>query len=72
MIAADYLTNGRGSRGTAGAASAVLCDGRELVKFGIEWLERFVKMDPRTARVDSRRATMDDLAPEPLPSLRPV
>ena len=46
MIAADYLANGRGSRGAIGAASSVLFDGRDLVQFGIEWLERFVNVGP--------------------------
>jgi len=45
-IAADYLASGRGSRGAVGAASSVIFDGRDLVEFGIEWLERFVKMGP--------------------------
>ncbi len=45
-IAAEYLAAGRGSRGAIGDASSFLFDGPDLVKFGIEWLERFVGLDP--------------------------
>ena len=41
-IAADYLAKGGGSRGDIGAAASFLFDGQDLVKYGIEWLERFV------------------------------
>ncbi|MFN0106633.1 MAG: aminoglycoside 3-N-acetyltransferase [Bryobacteraceae bacterium] len=41
IIAREYLSTGRGSAGTVGAASSTIMDGAELVKFGIEWLERF-------------------------------
>ncbi|MGH9628765.1 MAG: aminoglycoside 3-N-acetyltransferase [Bryobacteraceae bacterium] len=44
MIARDYLGTGRGSRGIIGAASSFLFDGADLVRFAIEWLERFVNM----------------------------
>jgi aminoglycoside 3-N-acetyltransferase len=46
-IAVDYLANGAGSRGVIGAAPSFLFDGRDLVRFGIEWLERFVNVDLR-------------------------
>ncbi len=42
LIAADYLAENRGSRGTIGAAESSLFDGPDLVKFAIGWLERFV------------------------------
>jgi aminoglycoside 3-N-acetyltransferase len=42
-IAADYLTTGRGRQGNIGAAPSFLLDGPDLVQFGIQWLERFVR-----------------------------
>ena len=48
-IAADYLARGRGSRAQVGAAASYLFDGADLVNFGIEWLERFVRDDSRGA-----------------------
>jgi aminoglycoside 3-N-acetyltransferase len=41
-IAADYLAQGRGSRGPAGEAEAYLFDGGDLVRYGIGWLENFI------------------------------
>lgn len=40
-IARAYLDSGRGTVGTFGQAPATLLDGKELVDFGIEWLERW-------------------------------
>ncbi len=45
IIAEEYLASGRGRRGTFGAAQAFLFDGPGLVKFGIDWIERFVARD---------------------------
>lgn len=42
IIAAEYLANGRGASGPFGAATASLFDGADLVKFGVEWIERFI------------------------------
>lgn len=42
-IAMDYLAAGRGSQGLFGAAPSFLFDGRELVEFGVAWLERFLQ-----------------------------
>jgi aminoglycoside 3-N-acetyltransferase len=39
-IAQDYLTGGRGRVGPFGAGTAHLFDGAELVRFGVEWIER--------------------------------
>jgi aminoglycoside 3-N-acetyltransferase len=39
-IATAYLALGRGAVGTFGSAAATLLDGRDLVDFGVEWLER--------------------------------
>jgi aminoglycoside 3-N-acetyltransferase len=46
MIAGDYLAQGKGSEGVIGAAPSFLFDGPDLVRFGIEWLERFAGMAP--------------------------
>lgn len=46
MIAAAYLARGWGSQGSVGAATSFLFDGPDLVKFGIEWIERFVNSGP--------------------------
>ena len=43
LIAADYLAAGNGYQGVVGSATSFLFDGRDLVEFGIRWLERFVK-----------------------------
>lgn len=40
-IARAYLASGRGTVGRFGEAPATLCDGRELVAFGTDWLERW-------------------------------
>jgi aminoglycoside 3-N-acetyltransferase len=40
-IASEYLQSGRGRAGPFGAARATLFDGRDLVAFGVSWLERF-------------------------------
>jgi aminoglycoside 3-N-acetyltransferase len=40
-IATAYLASGRGTVGTFGSAHATLLDGRDLVTFGVEWLERY-------------------------------
>ena len=40
-IATAYLALGRGAVGTFGSATATLLDGRDLVNFGVEWLERY-------------------------------
>lgn len=40
MIAGEYLAGGRGSRGLVGKAPSYLFDGGDLVRFGVEWLER--------------------------------
>jgi aminoglycoside 3-N-acetyltransferase len=40
-IVTDYLATGRGTVGTVGSASSTLLDGLSLVKYGIEWIERF-------------------------------
>lgn len=40
-IATDYLASGRGASAPFGEATAFRFDGRELVDFGIAWLERF-------------------------------
>jgi aminoglycoside 3-N-acetyltransferase len=40
-IGRAYLNTGRGRVGKVGAATATLLDGRDLVQFGIGWLERF-------------------------------
>jgi aminoglycoside 3-N-acetyltransferase len=40
-IVTEYLASGRGSIGTFGSATATRVDGRELVNFGVEWLERY-------------------------------
>ncbi len=42
QIALDFLAAGKGSRGPVGQAEAFLFNGRELVEFGIAWIERFV------------------------------
>ena len=47
MIAADYLAKRGGSRGVIGDAPSFLFDGPDLVEFGIDWLERFVKTIPQ-------------------------
>ncbi|MGI8746721.1 MAG: aminoglycoside 3-N-acetyltransferase [Bryobacteraceae bacterium] len=44
-IALDYLATGHGSQGTIGSAASVLFDGPDLVKFGIEWIERFIRLN---------------------------
>ncbi|MBC8166800.1 MAG: aminoglycoside 3-N-acetyltransferase [Bryobacteraceae bacterium] len=45
LIAEDYLATGRGFRGRIGNASSFLFDGPDLVEFGVEWLERFFRME---------------------------
>lgn len=40
-IALDYLASGCGRTGVFGAGTATLLDGPDLIRFGIEWLERF-------------------------------
>jgi aminoglycoside 3-N-acetyltransferase len=40
-IARDYLAQGGGATGLVGTALATLMDGPDLVRFAIEWLERF-------------------------------
>lgn len=42
-IAVEYFAHGRGSRDSVGAAPSYLFDGPDLVRFGIAWLERFVR-----------------------------
>jgi len=46
-IAADYLAAGRGGQGNIGTAPSFLLDGPDLVQFGIQWLERFVRNSVR-------------------------
>jgi aminoglycoside 3-N-acetyltransferase len=41
QIARAYLDSGRGAVGSVGAATATLLDGADLVRFGVEWLERW-------------------------------
>jgi aminoglycoside 3-N-acetyltransferase len=41
-IARDYLSAGRGIEGPVAGAASALFDGPDLVKFGIDWLERFL------------------------------
>jgi len=36
----DYLAKGHGKRGQVGAARSFLFDAEELVRFGVEWMER--------------------------------
>jgi aminoglycoside 3-N-acetyltransferase len=43
QIARAFLAAGRGTVGPVGAATATLLDGRDLVRFGVEWLERHVE-----------------------------
>lgn len=40
-IAADFLATGQGSAGPVGAAPSSLFPAPELVRFGIDWLERY-------------------------------
>lgn len=40
QIGREFVASGRGTVGTFGAATATLLDGRQLVDFGIAWLER--------------------------------
>jgi aminoglycoside 3-N-acetyltransferase len=40
-IAADFLTTGQASAGEVGAASSYLFPAPELVRFGVDWLERY-------------------------------
>ncbi len=42
QIAAAYLAAGFGCRGKIGVATSFLFEGPDLVRFGIDWLERFV------------------------------
>lgn len=39
-IVEEFLTTGRGSRGTVGAATSVLVPADQIVPFAVEWLER--------------------------------
>ncbi len=41
QIARAFLASGRGTVGAFGASAATVFDGRQLVDFGIEWLERW-------------------------------
>lgn len=41
-IATDHLASGFGRQGTIGAAVSYLFEAPELVRFGVDWLERFV------------------------------
>lgn len=45
LIAKAYLATGQGRQGVVGLAPSSLFDGRGLVEFGIEWMERFVAMN---------------------------
>jgi aminoglycoside N3'-acetyltransferase len=40
LLFRDYLATGRGERGTVGAAPSELLDARDLVAFGVGWMER--------------------------------
>src|SRR3954470_22861258 len=42
LIASDYLAKGGGCSATVGSAQSFLFNGRDLVIYGVEWLERFV------------------------------
>jgi aminoglycoside 3-N-acetyltransferase len=42
QIATAYLASGRGAVGIFGSATATRLDGRDLVDFGVDWLERYV------------------------------
>jgi aminoglycoside 3-N-acetyltransferase len=42
-IARDYLAAGRGAAGRVAQAESHLFNGPDLVKFGIDWIERFVQ-----------------------------
>ena len=42
LIAESFLEEGRGRRGLVGQANSALFDGRELVRFGVEWMERAI------------------------------
>jgi aminoglycoside 3-N-acetyltransferase len=46
-MARAYLAAGRGSQGSVGSAQAFLFDGADLVRFGIEWMEAYVKTEKR-------------------------
>jgi aminoglycoside 3-N-acetyltransferase len=46
QIARAYLASGRGTVGSYGAATATLLDGGDLVRFGVEWLERHLDGQP--------------------------
>jgi aminoglycoside 3-N-acetyltransferase len=51
QIATAFLATGRGTTGSVGAAPAYLLPAPELVRFGIEWLERyFAEPAARNAR----------------------
>lgn len=41
-IAEDYLATGAGRKGTIGQADSYLFDGADLVRHGIEWIERAI------------------------------
>jgi aminoglycoside 3-N-acetyltransferase len=41
-IALDYLASGSGRQGTIGNADSYLFEGQDLVRFGIEWIERAI------------------------------
>lgn len=40
IIGREYLSSGRGASGTVGLAQSYLFDANDLVKFGVEWMER--------------------------------
>lgn len=42
LIATDCLASGSGRQGHIGAAASFLFEAPDLVRFGVEWLERFV------------------------------
>lgn len=45
-IATDYLAAGKGRQDQFGMAPAYLFDGRDLVEFGIRWMEEFIGAEP--------------------------
>ncbi len=40
IIGREYLSSGRGSSGMIGLAQSHLFDSNDLVRFGVEWMER--------------------------------
>ena len=42
-IVDEFLANGKGHRGSVGAASSVLVQAREIVPFAVNWIESFFR-----------------------------